>query len=357
MPSNLTSGAAQLLRPDIKRFEDCRTPNPISREPTQQTFHSRASDRFASYATPPKTPLLHGAPTDNPIRNIVTERQSGGMDGGDQRRRQYDPSGYQQGYAPDNRVRTSSVANVPNVRGIGGDTPDRLRQAQLLTTRSSMPSALSAGATGPQDVQPFGYSQAQQFATPQLQAGPFAYQPEFTQDPQRQQQYPQYTPQVAYGLPQAPYESATQFPGRPPGNVDIMPTQFGVPQFFAQSGSSAAATLPQEVNPQYSTSTAQLQNPSSSFSPTTDLERSTLVSGYPTVESTSNAGPSAPAEPTESAESEQRPPDRFDFFYSQYRRALKETNENTSRGRLVEAGESLLELSTWLLGNVENLGL
>lgn len=50
---------------------------------------------------------------------------------------------------------------------------------------------------------------------------------------------------------------------------------------------------------------------------------------------------------------EQRQPDS----YGDYQQSLKETNQKTSEGRLIEAAESLKNLSKWFLGNVKGLGL
>lgn len=48
---------------------------------------------------------------------------------------------------------------------------------------------------------------------------------------------------------------------------------------------------------------------------------------------------------------------KFDQAYNQYQEALKQTFENTRAGRLVEASESLLEISEWLLGHAAELGM
>ena len=49
-------------------------------------------------------------------------------------------------------------------------------------------------------------------------------------------------------------------------------------------------------------------------------------------------------------------PSSFDDAYNQYQNALRQTFENTRGGRLVEAGDSLLDISGWLLGHAEELG-
>ena len=46
----------------------------------------------------------------------------------------------------------------------------------------------------------------------------------------------------------------------------------------------------------------------------------------------------------------------YDEAYNQYQNALRQTFENTRSGRLIEAGQSLLEISEWLLGHAAELG-
>ncbi|KAL9591273.1 MAG: hypothetical protein Q9179_007889 [Wetmoreana sp. 5 TL-2023] len=59
----------------------------------------------------------------------------------------------------------------------------------------------------------------------------------------------------------------------------------------------------------------------------------------------------------EAVEQQEQPSTSHDEEYNQYQEALKQTFEKTSRGRLVEAGQSLLEISEWLLGHAKELGL
>lgn len=63
------------------------------------------------------------------------------------------------------------------------------------------------------------------------------------------------------------------------------------------------------------------------------------------------ATPEEPAEP----EQEQEPDTRAELFAT-YHSALRETNENTFRSRLIEAGASLANLSEWLLTHAAGLG-
>ncbi|KAK5160913.1 hypothetical protein LTR16_012316, partial [Cryomyces antarcticus] len=46
---------------------------------------------------------------------------------------------------------------------------------------------------------------------------------------------------------------------------------------------------------------------------------------------------------------------QFDAAYDAYQTALRRTFEQARDGQLSDAGVSLLEISSWLLGNVESL--
>ena len=355
MRSSLTAISAFAPHSNIRRSQGPPKFNWEPRRLQNFTLSRNSFDTVAFYTTPPDTPSSHGITSVESEWGRIKAQYVEGMEGDEQRRRQFDSSAYPRGYVPDPRARTSQVANASNVRsGMSGNTPDKMRQSQQLTTRPSTSAAVPTGAAGPQDVSGFAYAQSQQYTNPQIQGAPISYQ-DYQTDPQRQQQqYPQYPSQMVYGVPQVSptqgsYDPTGQFQPRQSGAVEVMSGQFGMPSYFNPGTSSISS--PQTATSQYST--AQFP-PNVAFNATTDLTRSTLASSYPTVDPEFNPAPSVEA--AESSEREQRTPDRFDFFYSQYRRSLKETNENSSRGRLVEAGESLLELSGGLLGNVENLG-
>ena len=212
-------------------------------------------------------------------------------------------------------------------------------------------------STNAQDMTNFGpFAAPQHYASPQMQGQgtPFQYQPEFAQDPQRQQPYPQhYTSQLMYGVSQqqgphqTPYDPVAQYQPRPSVPTETLPHQYSDSQYF-NTGTAGGTSTPAAVPPQYPT--APYQQPVQ-FTPQTELDRPTAVPHYPSTE----PGLTQPAAP-EPTDLQQRQSDRYEGFYNQYRRALRDTNENASRGRLIEAGESLLEISSWLLGNAEGLG-
>ena len=88
------------------------------------------------------------------------------------------------------------------------------------------------------------------------------------------------------------------------------------------------------------------------YNQSTSLGRSTLASSYPTMAQDYRENVNL----EELAEPEQEPDTRAELFAT-YHTALRETNENTFRGRLIEAGASLANLSEWLLTHAAGLGM
>ena len=84
-----------------------------------------------------------------------------------------------------------------------------------------------------------------------------------------------------------------------------------------------------------------------------DLGRSTLASGYPLVGS--NFGQASTAEPTVQQQDQQQG-QSIDAADAAYQQLLRQTNTLVTQSRLVEARQSLLEMSIWLLSNIESLG-
>ena len=282
------------------------------------------------------------------------------MEGDERRRRQYERPNFPRGHVPAVRARPGNTRNTTNLQNVsraqGLEGVDRFRQAQLMTSQTPTSAAVSI-TTNTQDLTSFGpFAAPQHFGSPQMQGQgtSFQYQPEYAQEPQRQQPYPQhYTSQLMYGVSQqpssqqTPYDPVAQYQSRQSVATEVLPHQFGDPQYYNPSAGGSTST-PTAVPQQYST--APYQQPMQ-YPPQSDLDRPTIIPQFPATEP-EFAQPAAP----DSSDSQQRQPDRYDEFYNQYRRALRDTNENASRGRLVEAGESLLEISEWLLGNAEGLG-
>ncbi|KAL2052634.1 hypothetical protein ABVK25_007194 [Lepraria finkii] len=275
------------------------------------------------------------------------------MDGDGQGRRQYEQSNYPQGYSANFGGQDPTTPNVQNVRGASqGDGSDRFRRPHSLATQASTSAPLSVAAGSPQDLGSYGYVPGQQYTTPGMQGSAFPYQPEYAQESQRQR-YPQYQSQMMYhplqqAQQQSPYEPSAQYQPRQNAAEDLS-SQFGVPHQYYNQGDvtnvSGATVMPQTYP------TAAYQQ-SIQYNQPTSLGRSTLASSYPMMaqDFSQTANPEEPAEP------EQEPDTRAELFAT-YHSALRETNENTFRSRLIEAGASLANLSEWLLTHAAGLGL
>ena len=215
----------------------------------------------------------------------------------------------------------------------------------------------------------YGYTEQQPaYATPSMQSsdlpsGALQYQADYSHDPSRQQQqphqqqqqhqYPQYGSNMVYNVaqpapPQSPYEPVPQFQQRQSAALEVLSTQFGVPQYFAPP--DAASVGVPAVHSQYLTSQVE----PTSYTQQSPIGRS-LAQTYPAAMADYNPMVAAQQEPEQQ---EQAPdPASYDDAYNQYQHALKQTFENTRAGRLVEAGQSLLEISEWLLGHAPELGM
>ena len=272
------------------------------------------------------------------------------MDGDEQRRGQYDQSNYPRGYAP---AFGGQGASAQRLRGPPqGDGSERFRQGQLLTTRPASSASLAAGTGGSHELASFGYAPAQQYATTPMQPTSFPYQPDYLQESQRQR-YPQYQSQMMYNVAQqppqqSPYQPVGQYQ-RQSAAVEVLSSQFGMPQQYYNQGEvstvSGSTVIPQGYQ------TAAYQQPMQYNAPSA-LGRSTLASSYPTAAPDYSQAESS----EEQAQPEQEPDTRAEQFVN-YQTALRETNESTSRGRLVEAAVSLEKLSEWLLTHAAGLGM
>ncbi|MCJ1412624.1 hypothetical protein MMC19_006721 [Ptychographa xylographoides] len=236
----------------------------------------------------------------------------------------------------------------------GSDVSDRYRQAQISSLRAPTSVPQASVAEQNQGNAGYGYTQGQQQYAPQLQGTAVQFQPDFPSDPQRVQQFPQYASSLVYNLPQqpqtpqqSPYDSVQQFQPRQSAAIEVLSNQFGVPQYYP-IGDVASAPGPSSQ----SYAAAPFQQ-SMAYQPT-QASRSTLSSSYavgaadyaqstmPTVLETQNAGSDDSG---------------YDAAYNQYLDALRRTFQDVKDGRLIEAGQCLLEVSEWLLGHAGDLGL
>ncbi|KAL8723453.1 MAG: hypothetical protein Q9225_000284 [Loekoesia sp. 1 TL-2023] len=303
---------------------------------------SRYLDRLPerAYATPPASPASR-VPVSGPLLGAFVLGRMSGMEDNGHQRRGYEHQQYPRGFAPNYRQ------NVPE-----GNAPERLGQAQMMMGRS--PTTASAGsATGahPHELGGFGYPQSAQYSPAQMQSSSLQFPPDYSQDQQRSQNFPQYTSQMVYNVPQQPqhrssYEPVPQYHPRQSASLEVMSNQFGVPSYY-HSGEPIGPSGHTSPDQQYASSefhqNISYQTPGGS--------RQTIPTSYPTgMAEYPHSSAQEVAEQPEPESSAQ------DEGYDQYQEALRQVFENTSKGRLIEAAHSLLETSEWLLGHVKELG-
>lgn len=341
------------------------------------------------YASPPLSPPAHRNSLflDTP-RGGSSWTRLGGMDGDDRQRKQHDSSGYPT--AP-------GMGRPQSIRQSSGSSTDRFRQQHpsILSTPTdtSVPgpgrNSHLSGYGG------YGYTESPSYGTPSLQAGSLQsgalqYQADFSpaasrpsplhqqsqqqhqhqrqqqqqqqqqhdqhqaQEQQEQQQFSHYGSNMVYNIaqqaqPQSPYETVPQFQPRQSTALEVLPNQFGVPQYYSPSeqGGTGVPAVPSHYL------TPQLQ-PAATYAPQGSVVSSTSAPSFSATMTDYN--PVEASEPSEQADIAPEP-SNYDDAYNQYQQALRQTFENTRCGRLVDASQSLLEISEWLLGNAFDLGM
>ncbi|KAI9700447.1 MAG: hypothetical protein M1836_002462 [Candelina mexicana] len=265
------------------------------------------------------------------------------MEDNDPHRRQIDPPVFP----------GSASVSHNSTRHSASSVTDRFRQPASVGLRS--PTSVSGRNGGPQ-AYGYGFTEGQHFTAQQMPTNslPYQQQNDYSQEAQRQPQYPQYSSNLLYNVaPQgsqpSPYDSVQQYQPRQSAAIEVLSTQFGVPQYFVP-GEPASAPGP-AVHLQHATS----QFPSLSYPQSSVAERSVLSQGYTSATMADMPQGGAP-EALDTTDYGQESAN-YDDAYNQYQNALKQTFENTRNGRIVEAGHSLLEISNWLLGHAAELGL
>ncbi|KAL8843111.1 MAG: hypothetical protein Q9170_000241 [Blastenia crenularia] len=269
------------------------------------------------------------------------------MEGDGHRRRQYEHQQYPRGFAPSYR------SNLPE-----GSTAERLGQGPMMMGRS--PTTASVGsATGAhvQELGSFGYPQSAHYPPTQIQGSSLQFPTDYSQEQQRSQNLPQFASPMVYNVPQqpqprSPYDAMPQYQPRQPASMEVMTNQFGVPSYYH----SAEPIGPSEhTSPEQQYASSQFHQGIPYPSPATS--RATVPAAYPTgmVEYPHSVG----QEVAEQQQQQQQQPEILTHReeYDQYEEALRKVFEETSQGRLIEAAQSLLQISEWLLPNAKELGL
>lgn len=279
------------------------------------------------------------------------------MDNNDRRQRQANPTGY----AGQQPLIQGTPQQYPPVSVSG---PDRFRQAPL--TAQTPTSAPSTGRAGAGPGYGYAYGEGGPFVGSSIQAGALQYQPEYAQAQEQQQQrtpqqYSQYAPNMMYNVPapqqaapQSPYESVQQYQPRQSAAIEVLSTQFGVPQqYYGVPGESGPASAPaagmaaQNVPSQYSSLSYTTQSP---------VGRDPLAPAYAAGMSDPTQGGSHGAYPQQGNYNQTQGASDWDNTYAEYQTQVKRTFECIRDGRLGEGSSCLLRITKWLLGNAEALG-
>lgn len=244
-------------------------------------------------------------------------------------------------------------------RGFAGSSSDRFRPAPLQNS-SSAGRGIGGGAAG----SGYGYySEGSSSAfSGTVPANPMQqYQSDYTSDQQRQQQQQQqqpqsfgsYNPNIMYNVPPQtqPVYDAQQFQARQPAAMQML-SDVAAPYFPGEATNptqAPASVLHHQQVPSASPAVYQ-QNPT---------DRSSLLQGYPNMGNMSGMPQNAPPHPPEIMDEQQADyaPGGLEEAYDRYHSALKVIFQNIRAGLLVDASQSLLQVSDWLLTNVGDLGV
>ena len=266
------------------------------------------------------------------------------MEGGNRRRRQDDPPDYPRGVSGASQQASSQQSS-------GGSS----QPSQMFASRQNPP---TASAVREEQAEYGYYGGASQFANPSVPAGSMQYPQGYPQDQQREQDFPHYRSNVMFDLPQQGTQSEsygaleTQYQQpRQATAVEVLSSQFAgaAPFYMPGTGEQNIAGPSQQAGSQYSPLSYGPQNPVVRPSVTPSYQAGLGDSAQATVAHSSLTG-------QQFGQGQGQGSSSYDDAYEQYQIALRRTFENTRNGQLVEAGQSLLEISEWLLSHAVELG-
>lgn len=196
-----------------------------------------------------------------------------------------------------------------------------------------------------------------------IQQNPMGYHPQpaagYGQDTRQTQSFAgSYNPNLMYNVPQAGAQSTVydttgnQFDLRQPAAQQILPADVTNTYFPGEPTNAAAASAMQQQQPSSAQTTAVYQ-PGSTDTRNTMMNYPSNITGMSTM--ASQATTTAPDVSMEESGDYQGGAD-LNHAYSQYQDALKEIFANVKKGALQTAGESLSNVSEWLLSHVHELG-
>ncbi|EME85394.1 uncharacterized protein MYCFIDRAFT_88778 [Pseudocercospora fijiensis CIRAD86] len=275
------------------------------------------------------------------------------MDYNDPSRRQYAQQG---AYAPQ---QSQSSGQSGSQYATPGGSVERFRQS---TYMQQSPTTVPSTGRASSDAQVYGFAQSSQYgpaASAAAQTMQYATDLQSPADPRSQdtQQYSQYGSNVMYGMSQSaqsatqsPYEQVSRYSQRPGTASETLASQFGVAQTAAQyylAGQSLpSATAPELAAPhlpsQYPQSAYAEAGPSSTYASAAMLDP-TQPGAYSYTTAATQYAPNSSTS--------------VDQAFSNYQHNIRTIFSNVREGTLRDLGGHLLEVSHYLLGNAEALGL
>lgn len=231
------------------------------------------------------------------------------------------------------------------------------------------------GSLQPNDVQAFGadYTRPREAPHPSLghssQASVQAHlaqqqqhqsNPGTAQQQSRRRAAAETTPLVPYesamlygfsqqGSAHGPFDIVPQYSTRQSAAIEALSNQMAIPQYFPEEPTGTGVP---GLSPYLSTLPYNQPGPMARASnahpfPTTMADFTSIGTG-PSVDQ--------PQQQVDPSQQSGTGSSSLDQAYAQYQRALRSTFDQTRAGRLVEASESLMEISEWLVTNARDLG-
>jgi hypothetical protein len=233
--------------------------------------------------------------------------------------------------------------------GFAGSSTDRYRGAPL-TTPSPSGGRGTGGSGGTGTYSGYYQEPASSFNT-SLPANTLQYSQAYPPDQRQQQGFTTYNTDLMYNVAQPSqqstvYDSSQQFPARQPAAMQML-SDVAAPYFPNEPTSAPGPPALQHHASSASTGVYQQHHQSPS-------DRSMMQQGYPSQ--MAMAGIPPPAQELMEQDEFQAQGPGLEAAYTAYQTALKDIFQNIIDGRLAVAGQSLLEVSEWLLGHVGDLG-
>lgn len=293
------------------------------------------------------------------------------MDGDGQNFRNHDQPIYPSRF----RMGRRAVSRQPN----GGAT-DRFRQTGALPSAARGDATMLSQATGsvqmPSSYVDYGYTDTSFPGGTQLQPYP---QDQNSQQQQQQQQptFSDYEQEVVYSIQQQgpPHDSfsiVSQYPARQPAaTIEALSSQFAVPQYFPAgepTETGVGGLLSPYLNTRFPPATCPPPGPAGHASASAQLFSATMADlTNPLGAAAGQQQQPPPQQPQQTQQAQAQPQQsaanpataiaHLEDAYSQYQRAIRVTLDHSRAGSLVEAGQSILEISEWILTNAEQLGM